>query len=637
MDQVAITSDSPTPSRKRGRAKPPGEGRVAAMRRRAIAQYRILDTLPESNFDAVAALAGKVCNTPFAAISFIDDDRQWFKAQYGLGVCETPIGQSFCSHAIRQNEIFLVPDARIDPRFSNNPLVTGSPHLRFYAGAPIRAADGTPIAALCVMDDRPREEGLCDTQRMTLAVLAQQVEAQLGLRLAVIERDAHAEEQRAMARDLKHVAEHDPLTGLVNRRVFNNCLEDALRESNDTKTRTALMLFDVDHFKQLNDSLGHDVGDILLCSFAKRLRSIVRSGDTVARLGGDEFAVILTGVDQKEELTGVLRSLNDRLREPLRHAGRVIECRASIGVAIYPDDANTAGCLVKHSDLALAVAKQERGRAITFHPQMAEEFCQRERLLELAREAIANDRIMPFYQPKIDLWTGALVGFEALVRRVGGEDPEASSNMFAAAFEDRELSAEIGRRMLAGACADMRGWSNARIDFGHVAINSCAADFAGNGFAEQLLDTIEEYGLNPCQFELEVTEDVFLGRRAHHVARALDKLSASGLRIALDDFGTGYASLTHLKQFPVNVLKIDRSFVSGIGRNADDAAIVCALIALGKSLGITTVAEGIETQQQAAFVRAHGCTLGQGFLYGAAHPAIDVPAMLAAFARKAVA
>ena len=636
MGQVAIKRDSPAPPHKRERVKPSGDERVAAMRRRAIAQYRILDTLPEANFDAVAALAGKVCNTPFAAISFIDDDRQWFKAQYGLGVCETPIGQSFCAHAIRRKDIFLVPDARIDPRFSSNPLVTGSPYLRFYAGAPIRAADGTPIAALCVMSDQPRQEGLCDTQRTTLAVLAQQVEAQLALRLAVIERNVHVEQQRAMALKLRHEAEHDPLTGLLNRRLFNTCLKNALIESDETNTKAALMLFDIDHFKQLNDSLGHDIGDVLLCSFARRLRSIVRSGDTVARLGGDEFAVILTGIDRKEELTAVLRSLNDRLREPLRHAGRMIECRASIGVAIYPDDASTARCLVKHSDLALAVAKEERGRAITFHPQMAEEFRQRERLLELAREAIANDRIMPFYQPKIDLWTGALVGFEALVRRVDGEDPEASSDMFAAAFEDRELSAEIGRRMLADVCADMRGWSNARIDFGHVAINSCAADFAGNGFAEQLLGTIEQYGLKPCQFELEVTEDVFLGRRAHHVARALDKLSASGLRIALDDFGTGYASLTHLKQFPVNVLKIDRSFVSGIGCNADDAAIVRALIGLGKSLGIATVAEGIETQQQAAFVRGHGCTFGQGFLYGEARPANDVPAMLAAFARKSV-
>ena len=619
------------------RAARRSEAHVAANRRRAIERYRILDTLPEPDFDAVATLAAKVCETPFAAISFIDGERQWFKAQCGLGVRETPISQSFCAHTIRQDDILLVADAAGDPRFAVNPLVTGAPHFRFYAGMPVRAADGTPIAALCVLDDRPRPGGLSETQRMTLTVLARQVEAQLDLRRAVIERDAHAEEQRAMARELRHVAEHDPLTGLPNRTLFDARLADALRGADATRSRTALMLVDVDHFKQVNDSLGHDAGDALLCSFANRLRSMVRANDTVARLGGDEFAVLLAGIDRDEELAAVIRSLDDRLRQPVRHAGRTVDCRASIGIAIYPDHAGTAEGLVKCSDLALAAAKAERGRAIVFRSEMAQDFHREGRLLALVRAAVEDDRIVPFYQPKIDLGSGALVGFEALVRRVGGGGAAESPDMFAAAFADRELSAEIGRRMVARVCADMRAWSDARIAFGHVAINSCAADFAGNDLAERLLAAIGEHGLRPDLFELEVTEGVFLGRSAHHVARALEKLGASGMRIALDDFGTGYASLTHLKQFPVDVLKIDRSFVAGLGHDADDAAIVRALIGLGRSLGIETVAEGIETPEQAAFVRAHGCTLGQGFLYGAAHPARDIPAMIAGFATKAVA
>lgn len=612
-------------------APPPRSVGARSVRRAAIDHYDILESEREVAFDNIAMLAARFCNTEAAAISFLDDDRQWFKATWGFSLQETPIAVSFCAHVIETEAVFVVRDARRDPRFCDNPLVTGEPHIGFYAGTRIVAADGTPIASLCVIDPAPRLTGLTSDEQETLRALAMQVRSLLELRRCVIERQEQLAMQSALSQQLLYVAEHDELTGLPMRALFHKRLESAMQNARRDGTRVALMLVDVDHFKQINDSLGHDVGDALLCSFARRLPSVLRASDTVARLGGDEFGVVLPGIQREEEIAANMRSLCARLQEPIRHEGRMVECRASIGLAIYPDHAMTAAELTKCSDLALATAKLSRGCAITYSPSMADEFERETRMLAIAREGVAENRIIPFYQPKLDLGSGMLVGFEALVRCTQVGSAPILPEMFAPAFLDRQLAAAISEQMLARVLGDMRGWIDAGLAFGHVAINTCAADFHADDFAERLLTELGAHGLPPGLIEVEVTEGVFLGRGAHHVARALRKLSENGIRIALDDFGTGFASLTQLKQFPVDVLKIDRSFVGGIGRNPDDMAIVRALIGLGISLGIETVAEGIETTAQAEFVKAHGCAVGQGFLFSPAEAASEVPAMVARF------
>ena len=610
-----------------------GSSRSLVKRRAAIQRYDILDTLKEPDFDNIAILASTTLNTAFSAITFIDEHRQWFKAEFGLGIRETPIAHSICAHAIMQDDVFVVPDATRDPRFAALPFVTGHPHVRFYAGMPIRAADGTPIGALCVIDPAARPDGLPEAQHLTLKILVSQIQTQLELRRAIIERDAWEAQQQELSRELRFVADHDMLTGLPNRAVFQACLTAALERGAARGSRTAMMLIDVDHFKQVNDSLGHDAGDALLRSFAARLRGNLRAGDTVARLGGDEFGVILEGIGAEETLDTVIGSMTARLREPIRHEGRLIDCRASIGIAIHPDHAATGASLAKCSDLALAAAKSQRNCVIRFREELAHDFRRETEMLGVARAAIERREILPYYQPQIDLVTGELRGIEALARWRRNGRITAHPEMLAQAFANRELAAALSEQIIAQVLDDIVAWIAAGVSFGRVAINSCAADFVGNDFAERLLGKLEARSLDPRLIELEVTEGVFLGRGAHHVARALTILSAHGVRVALDDFGTGYASLTHLKQFPVDVIKIDKSFVAGIGRNADDAAIVRTLIGLGESLGIETVAEGIETVEQAAFVRAHRCTVGQGFLYGAACPASDVPALAQPAAR----
>lgn len=611
--------------------------RERSQRRDAIASYAILDSAPEPHFDDIVKLTARIIGTQTAAISFIDDTRQWFKARWGLQPGETALSVSFCVHTIEDGVPLVVRDATADPRFADNPLVTGPPSIRFYAGMRILASDGTPIAALCVFDPTPRPQGLTPLEDATLRTLAGQVEALLELRRLLREREEQVVVQLRLTERLRYVAEHDELTGLPRRDLFNRHLIRTMNEARQNGAQAALLFVDVDHFKQINDSLGHDAGDALLCGFAHRLREILRHTDTAARLGGDEFGVILSGIERGEQVADIVTSLNRRLHQPIRHRGRLINCKASIGVAIYPDHATDPDGLMKCADLALAEAKLSRGRTETFSQRLMEEFDRETEMLSVAREGLEAGHLVAHYQPKIDLGTGALVGFEALVRCQTSEHVTIMPDSFAEAFDDRELAVAISRQMISSVLDDIRTWVDRGLDFGHVAINTGAADFRSNTFAEMLLQEIAARGLSPGMIELEVTEGVFLGRGAQQVDRALGVLSEAGVRIALDDFGTGYASLTHLKQFRVDVLKIDRSFVSGIGTNFDDTTIVRALIGLGKSLGMTTVAEGIETTAQAEFAKSHGCDIGQGFYFGKAQPAASVPAMIARFTRGSTA
>lgn len=601
----------------------------ALLRSAAIDNYQILDTPPELHFDDIAALAATICGTPFAAIAFATDARAWAKAVIGLDVRETPLSQTFAVHVLRQSGVFIVTDALHHPLFAEHPVVVGENHVRFYAGMPLFAGDGTPIAVLAVLDRTPRPGGLTAVQEGSLHMLARQVETQLEMRRSIIERDQRVVEQYAMAEHLRWIAGHDTLTELPNRMLFQARLDAALEQSRLNHSRTAMLRIDIDHFKGINDSFGHDAGDALLRVCAERLTSLVRASDTVARIDGDEFAIVLPAVAGGDTVDRLVRSLSDRLRQPLRHDGRLVECRINIGVAVFPDDASTADDLTRCADLALTAAKAEgRGSAVNFKQEMAAELKHHKKMLALARTAIDHDQITPYYQPKIDLNSGAIVGFEALLRwRPPGGALELPSSI-AGAFSDRELSLAISERILKLVLRDMRGWLDAGLWFGDVAINACSADFYGDGFADRLLARIEASGVSPSMIQIEVTESVFLGNTSHYVQNALAKLSHHGVRIALDDFGTGFASLTHLKQFPIDVLKIDRSFVAGVGTSIDDAAIVRAVITLGASLGIEIVAEGIETSEQADYVRSNGCTLGQGFLYGAACPADEIPGLV---------
>lgn len=437
------------------------------------------------------------------------------------------------------------------------------------------------------------------------------------VKLVVISRDVT--EQKLAEENAQWAANHDPLTHLPNRFLLQHRLDREIERAKESGGGFALMMLDVDHLKRVNDGLGHDAGDALLVEFATRVKSAVREEDTVARLGGDEFAVILWGVRTEAEVEAAANAITTKLAQPFAYQGRMLDCHASIGVSLFPRQGADRLKLMKNADVALYVAKSSgRGGLKMFEPVMRQEMQTRSSMLSITKDALKNDWILPHYQPKVDLLSGATAGYEALLRwrhpRKGVQLPST----IAAAFEDPGVAAEISDRMIAKVIDDVQRWLDQGVSFKHVAINAAAAEFRRGGFAETVLERLAAASVPTSAVQLEVTEAVFLGRGAECVERALKTLSQEGVRIALDDFGTGYASLSHLKQFPVDIIKIDQSFVRDLGGGGGAEAIIRAVINLGESLDIEVVAEGIESASQHDFLVNAGCRYGQGFLYGRA-------------------
>lgn len=425
-------------------------------------------------------------------------------------------------------------------------------------------------------------------------------------------------------------ATQDALTGLPNRKFFRQRLSAVVNEALLDSRRASMLLLDLDDFKQVNDLLGHDAGDALLKELARRLSSSVPECADVARLGGDEFAVILSHVDSEREIEGCIAAILQKLREPFVHEGRILDCGATIGAAMIPKHGSTPEEVLKSADMALYAAKaHRRGSYAVFQPVHRAEVEQRHSMVRQAKAALQEARVEAFYQPQVNLSDKSVVGFEALLRwrhPTRGFQPPAS---IAAAFEDLELATAISDRMVEQVLIDIRNWLDCAVPFGRVAINAAAAEFRQGSFADRLLARLEKSGVPANLICLEVTENVFLGRGADHVGRALKTLSEAGVSIALDDFGTGYASLRHLKQFPVDVIKIDRSFVRDMEVDPGDKAIVAGVVNLAKSLGLKVVAEGVETRAQVDQLIELGCDIGQGFLFAKAVMAKRVPAIAA--------
>jgi diguanylate cyclase (GGDEF)-like protein/PAS domain S-box-containing protein len=446
--------------------------------------------------------------------------------------------------------------------------------------------------------------------------------------LVAISRDIT--ERREAEERLLWGATHDALTNLPNRTLFQHKLNDAVAEARRGSRQVGLLLLDLDNFKQVNDSLGHDAGDVLLKTFAERLKAVCADA-TPARLGGDEFAIVFADVASSAELLAGAAELLRHLREPFVHAGRILDCHATIGAALYPLHGRTTEELLKNADIALYAAKaSHRGHAVAFDPAHRAEMQQRASMISLARGAVQEGRILPYYQPKVNLADRSIFGFEALLRWRHFDRGIQLPATITAAFEDLDLAAAISDQIIDQVIVDMRRWLDAGVAFGHVAVNAAAAEFRRDKFGESVLERLERAGIPTRYFHLEVTETVFLGRGAEYVDRALKLLSGAGVSIALDDFGTGYASLRHLKQFPVDVIKIDQSFVRDMDTDPEDEAIIEAVLNLGQSLKIGVVAEGIETEAQAARLASLGCKFGQGFLFSHAVSADRAAALVSA-------
>ncbi|PZU94535.1 MAG: GGDEF-domain containing protein [Chelatococcus sp.] len=436
-------------------------------------------------------------------------------------------------------------------------------------------------------------------------------------------------ERKATQRRTHWQATHDALTGLPNRRLFQDRLAQALSGGAESG-RISMLLIDLDDFKSINDTLGHDAGDRLLVEAGQRLLAEAGPTGFVARLGGDEFVVIATAVAGFGAVLAEAERILAALRRPFDQVGHPVSTRASIGIALAPDHHDDPGELLKDADLALYEAKARgRNMAVVYDPSMREAMNARVAISRELGEALAQDRVVPFYQPQLALRTSAVDGFEALARWLHPERGVVPAGAFQLAFEDAETATAIGRAMLDQVVTDIAQWLAAGIAVPRVWINLSSSSFRDPDLPQAIARRLAEAGVPPDLLGVEVTETVVLARNSDEVARALQAMRDLGIRVALDDFGTGYASLSHLKRLPVDVLKIDRSFVGNVVPSGDDAVIVRSIIALACELGLDVVAEGVETAEQERFLMERGCGFAQGYRYGRPMPASLVSAFLA--------
>jgi diguanylate cyclase (GGDEF)-like protein/PAS domain S-box-containing protein len=432
------------------------------------------------------------------------------------------------------------------------------------------------------------------------------------------------ERRQAEAR-LAFMAQHDGLTGLPNRAMLRQRLDDQLGFTRRSGQQIAVLCLDLDGFKSVNDGLGHAVGDRLLKGVAKRMRSSLRDSDFIARLGADEFVVIHQGISRPEDAGLLAKRLIEAISEPYLIDGHTVVVTASVGIALAPGDGDDADRLLKNADLALARPKADARGTFSFFEQAMDAKAQARRKLEVdLRVAIEDCVLRPYYQPLINLNSGRITGFEALVRWPHPDRGMIPPSEFIPVAEETGLITALGGTILRRACSEAAQWP----DDVHVAVNLSPLQFRSGNLLSVVMDALKQSGLSARRLELEITETLLM-EKSDHVLATLHALRMLGVRMSMDDFGTGYSSLSYLRSFPFDKIKIDQSFVRGLAGNQDAQAIVRAIVNLGRGLGVTVTAEGIETEAELGCLREEGCHEGQGFLFSKARPQEDVLAMLA--------
>jgi diguanylate cyclase (GGDEF)-like protein len=713
----------------------------------ALRDLMILDTPREGDLDALVKLACEIFNVPISILSLIDRDRQWFKAVEGLELSETERAVAICNFAITAGEPFVVNDASRDPRFCNNPLVTGTPDIRFYAGVPLALSPGVNIGSLCIIDRQPGEidddglrrlrflgeiavallrlhktarEGATRSEEIArqadiIAAQAAMLHSQkdlldrasslaklgaweLDLRsgkikwsdgmyalhdvdrsydiqldkflefypqpdrdrlLSAMERSRkeHSSyrfegrmftakgrlrwvrvigdvevrdgepvrrfglwqditDEKMLVDQIKEVARRDELTGLLNRKALSGALAE-ISIASKSRESVAVLVFDIDNFKEVNDTHCHAAGDACLRHVARRIQIAVGDDGTIARIGGDEFAVLLHG-KSSDTPEIMAERIGSSVGMPFQWRGHSFHCTASIGIAVRSKEAGIEPDeLIREADLALYDAKAAgRNCHKTYRPALQAASTERFETVRDVRRALMMRHLELYYQPKVNLADCSHRGFEALLRWHKSAQEVLAPGAFLAALEDPILSKDIGDYVIASAINQAKVWKSAGVPFGHIAVNLSASQFRDPDLPGSLLREMDLHGIDRSMIEVEVTENVFLSTSSNSVLQACQSFKAGGIRIAFDDFGTGFASLSHLRDFPVDTIKIDRSFISRLGRGENITAIVNAMVSLAHNLSMQIVAEGVEVESQAEFLKAIGCDQAQGYLFG---------------------
>jgi diguanylate cyclase (GGDEF)-like protein/PAS domain S-box-containing protein len=436
-------------------------------------------------------------------------------------------------------------------------------------------------------------------------------------------------DRRVYQAQIERQANYDALTGLANRTLLNTRLHQAIARANETREEVAVAFIDLDQFKFINDTFGHELGDNLLQSMADRLRSCVRETDLVARQGGDEFVLLLNGY-RAEDLAGVIQRVHGAIAQPWKAGSREFHVSSSIGVAIYPVDGRNADVLLRNADAAMYKAKENgRNGYQFFTAELNRVLVERLEIEHRLRGALARQQFLLHYQPRIDMVTGMIGGAEALLRWRVPQQGLVSPQRFISVAEDTGLIVPIGRWVLHSACQQARTWQQEGLPPVVVSVNVSPRQFRDGNIVEIIAEALDASGLEARYLQIELTEGLAM-HGAEKYVHMLGQIKKLGVQIAVDDFGTGYSSLSYLKRFPVDQLKVDRSFVTDLATDPDDAVIVQAIIALGHKLGLTVVAEGVETEEQLQFLRRCNCDEMQGYLFGMPMIASEFAALLCA-------
>ncbi len=695
------------------------------LRLEVLSQYGLSADDSQGDVGPLLRLASSLFSVPTVLLSLVERHRQVFAARLGMDACETDRKVSFCAHALEREDALLVLDATLDPRFADNPLVTGQTHIRFYAGHPLRTASGHVIGTLCLIDRTPRSTFTAEN-RANLKSLAELVLDKLEMRrleLAKAEGQVRFERISATSPDgiicadhhgritfwnaaagrlfgytpdevlgrsidliipdqmrgghgrglqrvaaggpprlvgtsvelpaqrkdgsefpielslsmwtergeasfgsiirdisgrranedrLYRLAHLDALTELPNRMVLRQRLEEIVRDG----TPAAIIAVDLDGFKEVNDTLGHSAGDVLLKLVAERLLSCGAPKHTVARLGGDEFALLLPDTSDPVAAADLAERVIASLSEPFDVHGEVVNITASAGLALYPTHGQHAEDLLANADLALYQAKSEGRHCRRFFTASLRKAAVLKRAQELElHRAVEQQEFELFYQPQVRASDGALVGAEALLRWRHPERGLISPAAFLPALESGRLASQVGDWVIRKGVRQAALWRAGGCPAFRMGVNLFGVQFRNGDLAFSVRQALAEHNLPPSGLELEITENIIL-RHDDAMIGPLGELHKEGVGVAFDDYGTGYASLSLLKRYPLTRLKVDQSFVRNMCESTEDAAIVRAVILLGRSFGLEVIAEGVETADQRDMLIDEGCTELQGYLFG---------------------